>query len=82
MLPTYKTGDIVIGLKFLSTLKVNNIIILHSPSGNLLIIKRIKEIKGNRYFAVGDNQKESTDSRQFGWVGKSHIVGKVVYKLQ
>lgn len=82
MLSTYKTGDIVIGLKLFKNIKSGNTVILQSPSNNRLIIKRIKEIRGNEYFVIGDNQKESTDSREFGWIKRNLVVAKVVYKIQ
>jgi signal peptidase I len=35
-------------------------------------------IPGNRYFLVGDNQLHSCDSRRFGTVLRSRVLGKVV----
>lgn len=43
------------------------------------MIKRIQKIRGNEYFVVGDNKKESTDSRNFGWIKKDQIIGKVIW---
>jgi nickel-type superoxide dismutase maturation protease len=45
------------------------------------IIKRIVKVKENEVFVVGDNKNESTDSRNFGWVNKKEIIGKVIYKI-
>ncbi len=52
-----------------------------TASANQYFIKRIKKIARKSYFVVGDNQQESIDSRQFGWIAKKDIVGKVVYTL-
>lgn len=48
---------------------------------NRLYIKRIKKIKGEKYFLVGDNKKDSQDSRRFGFVSRKQIKGKVIFKL-
>jgi nickel-type superoxide dismutase maturation protease len=45
------------------------------------IIKRIAGIKKDKIFVVGDNKKESTDSRNFGWIEKDKIIGKVIFKI-
>jgi len=42
------------------------------------IIKRIAGIKKDKIFVVGDNKKESTDSRNFGWIANNKIIGKVI----
>ena len=57
---------------------VNDIVVL---SHGKCIIKRIINVKKNEIFVVGDNNKESTDSRNFGWVSKRKIIGKVIYKI-
>ena len=50
-----------------------------------IFIKRIVKINpstdGNKYFALGDNKKDSLDSQEFGWVDRKEIVGKVIYKI-
>lgn len=44
-----------------------------------VFIKRITKIHGDKYFVSGDNKKDSLDSREFGFVEKKDILGKVVY---
>jgi len=44
-----------------------------------IFIKRVSKIDGDKYFVAGDNQKDSMDSRKFGWINKSDILGKVIY---
>jgi nickel-type superoxide dismutase maturation protease len=84
MLPTYKAGDVVL-VSRLSYLikgpKVNDIIVLTDPRNGSEILKRITAITKKRYFVKGDNASASTDSREFGWVEKKLIVGKVILKL-
>lgn len=42
------------------------------------IIKRIQKCDDRQYFVQGDNAEESTDSRDFGPIDQSAIIGKVV----
>lgn len=44
-----------------------------------VLIKRIEKKTGNKYFLTGDNLKDSFDSRSFGSISKSDILGKVIY---
>ena len=43
---------------------------------DLFVVKRIKDIKDGKYLVKGDNQK---DSREFGWIERKRILGKVIY---
>lgn len=81
MNPTFKSGDAVLVNRlayFFGTPKVGNIIVLKRQK---YIIKRITAIKKEQVFVIGDNKKESTDSRKFGWIDRKEIVGKVIFKI-
>jgi phage repressor protein C with HTH and peptisase S24 domain len=82
MQPTYKEKDEVlvssIPLK-LGKPKIGDVVVFEKS--NKYYIKRIKSIKGKKYFLRGDNKKDSRDSRKFGSVEESHIKGKVIAKL-
>lgn len=41
-----------------------------------VIVKRIKKIKDRKYLVSGDNKK---DSKDYGWIEKETIIGKVIY---
>jgi nickel-type superoxide dismutase maturation protease len=86
----------VVGYSMEPTLKNNQTIFVSSipfffvkPSvGNVIalsygrcMIKRIAKINKDKIFVIGDNEKESTDSRNFGWISMKNILGKVVYKI-
>lgn len=80
MIPTFKSGDEVLVNRlsyFLSKPKIGDLVVSKKEK---YIIKRIKKIDGDRFFVEGDNKKESTDSRKFGWINKKEIVGKVIFK--
>ncbi len=40
------------------------------------IVKRINEIRKNKFLVQGDNKK---DSKEYGWIERKSIIGKVLY---
>ena len=46
-----------------------------------VFIKRIKKINKSKYFLIGDNKKDSLDSKNIGWISKQQILGTVVFKI-
>ena len=48
--------------------------------GNELHCKRIKTKIGDSYELAGDNPGDSYDSRDFGLVNKSSIIGRVMFR--
>ena len=86
MLPNLHEGDAVLVNRLSYLLhepKANNIVALKDPRDGKTLIKRIVKIdsakQNTEYFVLGDNPRESTDSRTFGWIKKKDIIGKVVY---
>ena len=58
------------------------VVVLHPFQSNLTIVKRIKAIdSGDRYFILGDNQLSSTDSRHWGKIDLTNIIGRVTSKF-
>lgn len=79
MEPTLKQNQIVIVSSipyFFRKPKIGDVVVLKRQK---YIIKRIAAIKKEQVFVIGDNKKESNDSRHFGWIGKDNILGKVIY---
>lgn len=80
MSPAFSNGDYVLVWSWFRSFKKNDIVVARNKNG-LIIIKRINNIKNGKYFLIGDNEKESTDSRDFGFITKKDILGKVFLKI-
>ena len=77
MLPTLKSGqDVLVRCWFINPKAGDIVVIKH---GVREIVKRIQTIRDRKYFVIGDNKKESTDSRKFGPIKKEQIIGKVIW---
>lgn len=84
MEPFISSGDVIL-VNRLSYLfknpKIGDVIIIKNNSKKKYLIKRIQRIREKTYFVGGDNKKESIDSRNFGWITKKDIVGKMLFKI-
>ena len=61
--------------------QIGDIVLVRDPRDNKMLIKRVQDKKNDAFFVVGDNKKESTDSRHFGFVARRAIIGKVIARL-
>ena len=59
--------------------KVGDVVVF--KVGDRIYIKRVKEIKNQKFFLVGDNNRDSFDSKKIGWINKEDIIGKVILKI-
>lgn len=83
MFPILKNGDLVLINPDFEPKSGDIVLADHPYQKSVKIIKRIKEITAeNRYFLIGDNVKESTDSRSFGTIAKDNIIGKIEGKVK
>lgn len=82
MEPSLSSGQLLVIVKLFQSLKKGEIVVLKDPRTRCLLVKRIQEINNNTYYVVGDNKKESTDSRDFGWITRKDIIGKVIYVVR
>lgn len=79
MLPTLKPNQemLISSLPyFFSEPKTGDLVAFRSEG--LYIIKRIKYAKSGEYKVEGDNKE---DSKDYGWINKKSIIGKVIYIL-
>lgn len=49
--------------------------------GDRIYVKRVKDIKNQKLFLIGDNKEDSLDSKKIGWIERKDIIGKIVYKI-
>ncbi len=77
MLPTLEPGQTVFTFNWFLKFKKGDLVVA-KVKGRLLV-KRVGKIRKEKLFLVGDNKKMSTDSRNFGWVSKKNILGKVEF---
>ena len=82
MLPCLKNGDEVL-VKHVIKPQVSDVILARHPyKKSVTILKRISEItKDGKYFVIGDNPNDSTDSRTFGTIPLDDILGKVEKRI-
>lgn len=84
MKPWAKEGDFVLvdrmSYLFLKP-KVGHVVVARHPQDStLLLIKRIVKEENNLYWVEGDSSFNSTDSRDFGWLKREFLVGKVIHR--
>ncbi len=78
MLPTLFAGDIVVSLNVKP--KAGDIVIV--SVGGREVIKRVQNISPTALFLVGDNLAESTDSRSYGDIPITSLLGVVKITLK
>lgn len=83
MLPALKDGEAVLINPNAKVAAGDIVLANHLYKESVKILKRVKEFneKGD-LFLVGDNPKESTDSRTFGAVPLKYVIGKVTCRLK
>ncbi len=81
MLPSIKNGDEVL-IKPCKEYQVQDVVLANHPyKKSVKILKRInKKNATGKFFLIGDNLDESSDSRSFGFISQDLIIGKVVSK--
>lgn len=77
MLPTLKSGQDILVLCWFFKIKVGDILAIKVNGKEM--VKRLQTVSDQKYYVVGDNEKESTDSRNFGWISRDQIIGKVAW---
>lgn len=80
MLPSFADGDRLLVLRT-PVVEEGDVVCVRDPgeSGRLLV-KRVWRLEAEAIEVRGDNEAESRDSRHFGTVARSCLVGRVVYR--
>ena len=82
MYPSINDGDLLYFnlIDDIHEVNVDDVVLCDHPFlKNIQIIKRVKKIINGKFFVTGDNAKsfESSDSRSFGLLSESKIIGKL-----
>lgn len=77
MVPALSPGQIIVGWK--RQVRVGDIVVARRADQE--VVKRVMSIDGNKAYLVGDNSQHSTDSRHYGPVAFSDIIGSMMIKL-
>lgn len=83
MKPALKNGEYFLVNKMDKDFKEGDIVVFKNPDNpNYDVVKRIQNppeeinLKEDEYYVLGDNKEKSIDSRNFGSINKSSIIGK------
>ena len=82
MEPAIKDGQTVLLSSvffFFSKPKIGDIVAIRKEKK--VFVKRIFKLDEEKYFVKGDNEKDSLDSRDFGWIEKKDIIGKLIFNF-
>ena len=58
------------------------IALVHPHRPGLVIVKRIVSAETSGWWVEGDNASASEDSRQFGAVPRSHVIGRLSWRYR
>lgn len=79
MEPTLSAGDVCLVRKT-RRVAVGDVVVAYHPTRvDFLVVKRAVRREGNGWWLLGDNSVASDDSRDFGAVEASALLGKVVW---
>ena len=78
MLPTLRPDQLIL-LRRTRRLRVGDVVMVRHE--NLDKVKRITARRDDTLFIEGDNPAASKDSRQFGWIHKQFVQGKVIWPM-
>lgn len=82
MYPVLKNGDRVIVCSGRQVAVGDIVLARHPFKSSVQLIKRVAEINDDgRYFLMGDNPIESSDSRSFGTLASDSIIGRVTSRF-
>ena len=76
MLPAYRDGAVVVTSNLIKP-RIGSVVVARLASEE--VIKRVRSITNTgKFYLVGDNHAQSVDSREYGPVKRSDIIGVVL----
>jgi phage repressor protein C with HTH and peptisase S24 domain len=82
MLPTYAAGDWLVATRAGRIAPGQIVVIERESRPGILLIKRVVRAEGQGWWVEGDNALASDDSRSFGAVDASEIVGRIRFRYR
>jgi phage repressor protein C with HTH and peptisase S24 domain len=82
MLPTYAAGDWLVATKPGGIAPGQVVVIERESRPGILLIKRVVRAQGQSWWVEGDNAAVSDDSRSFGAVEVTEIVGRIRFRYR
>jgi nickel-type superoxide dismutase maturation protease len=83
MFPVLKHGELVLFDPYAEPSAGDIVLARHPFKKSVRLVKRVREITDEgKYFLVGDNPLESSDSRSFGAIPAKDILGVAVCRLK
>lgn len=80
MAPALGDGQVIVGVTG-RAVYVGDVVVVVVARDKKELIKRVIHTDKNKVWIEGDNVSRSTDSRHFGWIAKSDILGSMKYTL-
>lgn len=80
MTPTLRHGQDILSINWFMQPKAGDIVVI--KKNGIEMVKRIEKVEDGKVFVVGDNLRESTDSRHFGLINLDQIIGKVIFSSE
>ena len=78
MRPALTPGDRLLVVRLRP--RAGDVVALRDPRTGRTIVKRVASVDGASVVVLGDNAEASTDSRTFGPVELSAVLGRAVYR--
>jgi nickel-type superoxide dismutase maturation protease len=82
MAPTYLSGDWLVVHWSRNHMVGQVVVVEREERPGVFLIKRIVRMQGQKYWVEGDNKHSSTDSRQWGAIEGSEILGRVLFRFR
>jgi phage repressor protein C with HTH and peptisase S24 domain len=82
MLPTYAAGDWLVATRAGRIAPGQIVVIERESRPGILLIKRVVRAAGQGWWVEGDNALASDDSRSFGAIDASEIVGRIRFRYR